>query len=161
MKRPWIKNVSFEEARDFVVQINKFVPNTVCISILTYDNMICFPKFLKVLSLSFCDIDPDRYPNWLEAYRKSVVDSNSNFDPNKFTIFSEQDAKLIKQFVDTNKTCNILVHCEAGISRSAAVVEALLEYLRDTHDDAGGHRFPNNYVKRVLKKELGLVPIGV
>ena len=159
--KPWIQNTNLEGALLFNPQVNKYAPLTVCISITTTDKQVYLPKMYRVLSLFFCDIDADRYPNWLEQYRKSIDEGNEPFSSKEFKLFDEEDAKESHKFVDEYRACNFLIQCEAGISRSAAIAEALLEYLRESHIDAGGFRHPNNFIKRILKRELGLVPIGV
>ena len=60
---------------------------------------------------------------------------------------------MIRTFIQENQDRNIFVHCEAGISRSAAVREYLIrrgwEYW-----DTNGFRvvYPNNYILRSLER---------
>ena len=60
-------------------------------------------------------------------------------------LFNEEDAKGILHFVDTYKkeVDLIVVHCEAGISRSAGVASALSLILNGTDDYYFKHYLPN------------------
>lgn len=40
----------------------------------------------------------------------------------------ESHARAIKKFVERNKDVHIIVHCDAGISRSAGIAAALLKF---------------------------------
>ena len=76
-------------------------------------------------------------------------------DQNHPWSFSEEEAKrlskLLKHAYD-NKM-NVVVHCMLGSSRSGAVVEVGIEM---GFEDRGKTRSPNNLVKSLIKKELGL-----
>lgn len=70
-----------------------------------------------ILRLSFSDADrpgPDVYGN-------SVDESD---------LMTDQDAKRVSDFVLANSGADIIVHCDAGISRSAGVAAAIMKYLR-------------------------------
>lgn len=76
-------------------------------------------------------------------------------------IFDEQ-AKTIAEFIKKNWDADIIVHCKAGISRSAAVVRVLYELGWDMHPfrvhDTGGY---NVVVFNKVKREFPeLLPIG-
>lgn len=62
----------------------------------------------QLLRLEFDDVEDDLGP----AYR----------------LFDHRDALKILRFVDLNKDEDIIVHCEAGISRSAAVAKFLKDH---------------------------------
>ena len=49
-------------------------------------------------------------------------------------LMSSDEAKAIVDFVERNKDKYIIVHCDAGISRSSAVAAAILKYY--TGDDS-------------------------
>lgn len=75
-----------------------------------------------ILKLSFFDADE---PDGLDV--NNVVAANSD-------LMSDEDAEKIADFVERNKQNLIIVHCDAGISRSSAVAAAIL--LHYTGDDA-------------------------
>jgi predicted protein tyrosine phosphatase len=85
---------------------------------------------------------------------------NPDEDDPKYVIFRESTAKKIKRFVEANrgKFEDIMVHCDAGLSRSTAVGIALGEHYRLEYDkedlkhrhDAG----PNNHVYETLMRVL-------
>lgn len=140
--RPWIKNVCMAEAEAYSRL------DAVCISIVgSSTNRPVLSGFLEVLSLRFDDVDPARF---------------SRLEVGQYRFFSVDDAIAIKKFADRHRGDNIVVHCHAGISRSGAVVEALLQYMPEYVDGSGRNsRMPNSFVKMLLKRVLGLVPIGV
>ena len=76
---------------------------------------------------------------------------------------TEEQGKLIADFIRKNWDSSIIVHCRAGISRSAAIVRLLLElgWQEGTevrvHDQSGY----NIHVYSTLKKHFPeLLPIG-
>ena len=114
----------------------------VCISITEPGRVARLPKgFAAVLRLGFQDYD-SRHPH-----------------PDSAVLFDARMAAQLVRFARKHRGSNIVVHCAAGISRSGAVVEALLEAFRE-YEDCGWPRYPNGHVKTILKRALGLVPIG-
>lgn len=79
--------------------------------------------------------------------------------PENAVLFTPTLAARLARFARKHRGRNILVHCAAGISRSGAVVEALLDAFPE-YEDRGWPRYPNTHVKVLLKRALGLVPIG-
>lgn len=75
-----------------------------------------------ILKLSFFDADE---PNSLDV--NNFVAANSD-------LMSDADAEKIANFVERNTQNLIIVHCDAGISRSSAVAVAIL--LHYTGDDS-------------------------
>lgn len=73
---------------------------------------------------------------------------------------SEDDAKKIHRFVDAykDKVNTIIVHCAAGVSRSAGVACALSIYLNGSDRDiwTSGEYHPNSLCYKMMLKELGL-----
>lgn len=142
---PWIANGPEEFARRHAPG-----PDEVCISITEpgrAEPVPPLPGFLAVLRLEFHDYDPQRMqpknfpPGWRPVY------------------FTRQQAQQVADFSTTHRGRNILVHCAAGISRSGAIVEAILQAFPE-YEDRGWPRHPNTHVKILLKRALGLVPIG-
>lgn len=76
---------------------------------------------------------------------------------------NEEEAKTIADFIKEHKDNHIVVHCRAGISRSAAVVRLLVDLGWDfdfslSHHDMSGY---NIHVYSMLKKHFPeLLPIG-
>lgn len=70
------------------------------------------------------------------------------------------DSEAIVSFVNTykDKVNNILIHCTAGISRSAAVGCSIARYLNgdDTYLWSSGRYMPNKHVYKLMCEALGL-----
>lgn len=70
-----------------------------------------------------------------------------------------KDVKNVKEFIDKNKdlvNC-ILVHCDAGVSRSSAMAAAICDYLEIEHDIFfDGYHVPNSHVYRLMCQEFGI-----
>lgn len=126
----------------------------VCISITDpINSMVDFigkKNLIAVLPLKFSDID--RMPKPIEWHGEFL-----DFDNLK--LFNVQQAKKILQFFKDFRDIGFFVcHCEAGISRSAAVAAALLEidFIMDDKrpQDASWHIFrdahPNKHVYKLL-----------
>lgn len=155
----WVRNASRTEASAF--SPSPFTrPTTVCISITNPGSEPCqldTPGYRRILRVSYDDTEHIRY---VPGGR----------------VFNEEDALQLAAFIKENWGSNFLVHCEAGVSRSGAVVEAILAYaalpcnctLEDAEEhyasheyvDAGGVRYPNGHILSLLKRALGIVPIG-
>lgn len=124
-------------------------PGTVCVSITEpigpgkRRERARLPKgFVDVLRMEFQDYDSLR------------------LHPKDAQLFTPTQAAQIARFVRKHRGLNILVHCAAGISRSGAIVEALLQAFPE-YEDKGWPRHPNGHVKSLMKRALGLVPLGV
>lgn len=140
---PWIANRPEEFARRYAPGLDE-----VCISITEpgrAEPAPPLPGFLAVLRLEFMDMDPARgYP---ERDKRPRV------------YFTREQARQVADFATTHRGRNILVHCAAGISRSGAIVEAILQAFPE-YEDRGWPRHPNKHVKILLKRALGIVPLG-
>ena len=63
----------------------------------------------------------------------------------------------LKDFVDSIKSNVLIVHCGAGVSRSAATAAAISEYLDIEHFFFTNHNYsPNPLVYRLAQEELGI-----
>jgi len=138
---PWIAN--FGEG-----YVEHLTPDagTVIISITEPGRKARLPKgYEDVLRLEFQDYDP----------------SFSARVPENAVLFTRQMAAQASRFARRHRESgkNIVVHCAAGVSRSGAVVEALLQAFPE-YEDRGWPRFPNGYVRSMMKRALGLVPLG-
>lgn len=104
--------------------------------------------FWAVLRMEFADWDLDRYPN-------------GSSHPAHAVTFTPEMATRLRRFAEFVRGSNILVHCDAGVSRSGAVVEVLLEAFPEYTDHGSYLRHGNNYVRRLLRRAFGIVPAGV
>ena len=104
--------------------------DSVIISISTpdvdYKDLIIAPneenRVIAILELSFMDSD--------KPGENDVYDNPTTIDD----LMSDDDAQRVVTFVDKYKDKRILVHCDAGISRSSAVAAAILKHY--TGDDS-------------------------
>jgi predicted protein tyrosine phosphatase len=105
----------------------------------------------EVLSIRFSDISNTQY------------DSMSKYKSRKkhLVLFSDAHAKQIIAFIDRlkDKITDLVIHCEAGISRSGAVGLFVCRYLgldETKYRDANRKINPNQYVFDVLYKVSGM-----
>ena len=70
----------------------------------------------------------------------------------------KEDFIGLKEFIDSWNTGILIVHCGAGVSRSAGVMAAILEYLQVTDYDIFNDKrhIPNRLVYRLASQELGI-----
>jgi predicted protein tyrosine phosphatase len=142
---PWVANVGEGAAEQWAE-----TENTVCISISEPDRKVKLPKFMDVIREQFQDYD------------KTARDGKT---PRKFpesaVFMSPTQAARIARFARKHRDegRNILVHCAAGISRSGAIAESLLQAFPE-YEDRGWLRHPNNHVRCLMKRALGLIPLG-
>lgn len=113
----------------------------------------------NILLLHFDDADPDDYP---------LMEENRAKNPNapSYHFMTDEDADEIVRFVEKPDPRPIIVHCTAGISRSAAIGVALNDYFNRklSHDELEHERFfrlhlnisPNRHVMKLLWPRLGL-----
>lgn len=139
MSKPWVTHASQEFAE-------KYIPgkDTVCISISERESVKLSDNFEDILRLFFFDVEDNRHG---------------------YTPINPSQAKRIAEFLTEHRGKHIFVHCAAGISRSGAVAEVVLEAFPEYQDKGWSlsgepMRHPNNTVKRLVKRALGLVPIG-
>ena len=115
-------------------------PNTVMISITGGHDANVHFKGDDILRLRFDDVEKD-----IQSYK---------------TITYIQ-ARELANYLTENRGKNFIVHCAAGISRSGAVCEVVLQAFPEYEDHGDPRlRWPNPTVVSLLKRELGLVPIG-
>lgn len=100
-------------------------------------------KVLQILSLCFADADqpgPDIY-----GYDAAVED-----------LMRDEDAAQVAELLRTHPDTDVIVHCDAGISRSAGVAAAILKHT--TGDDSSifenGLYDPNLWCYRKTLKAL-------
>lgn len=106
------------------------------------DDLVQFsrnPNIREIFRMQFNDIDHDR--------------SSSVAPP------TQRDFDGLKDFVDRQKCELLLVHCGAGVSRSAAVGAAINEYLELGQKIWEQRQYePNRLVYRYACIELGIQP---
>jgi predicted protein tyrosine phosphatase len=141
--KPWVANRGLHDAEAYIPE-----PNTVIISITEPKNWRGYgvlaslqEGYVDVLRLQFEDFD------------------SLKLHPKDAALFTVDQAKRVAEFVTQHRGKNILVHCSAGISRSGAVVDAILQAFPE-YEDRGNPRHPNGHVRSLMKRALGLTPIG-
>lgn len=83
-----------------------------------------------------------RYLHVHETKFWDVLDKVIGADGNEYDVIPMETARKIKEFILDNKDKKFVVHCKAGISRSAAVgccIECLVEYEGDVYGYKTGH----------------------
>lgn len=115
--------------------------------------------------VSICDTS-GKMIHWFKRNHENVLnidfDDNEHPDPEAPEIhaMTEEQAVIIVDFFEkhTDKK-NFIVHCAAGISRSAAVATCFMDYLH--MNGIKGHTLhknfsycPNSHVERLLHKEF-------
>lgn len=100
-------------------------------------------KVAGILRLCFSDADRPG----VDVYGNVVSESD---------LLSDNDAEKIARFVNRYKDINIIVHCDAGISRSAGVAAAIMSYLwRDDSEIFDSPRYyPNAWCYRKVLNAL-------
>lgn len=142
---PWVAN----RGEAWTEQHPQGGGETVCISITEPGRKVRLPSgYVDVLRLFFQDYDTTR----------GEKDGLKSHIPDTAELFTRGHAAKISRFARKWRGKNILVHCAAGISRSGAVAEALLQAFPE-YEDKGWPRFPNGRVLTYTKRALGLIPL--
>lgn len=148
---PWVANMPEEAVtgEDFG-QVNHHTMRDWCMpSLSTVVISITEPgRFAKI---------PDGFRVVLRMKFQDYEDTRPH--PEKAVLFHPRQAERLAEFIKEYRGANIIVHCAAGISRSGAIAEVVLEAFSE-YEDRGYHRHANGLVKRLLKRAMGLVPIG-
>ena len=105
-------------------------------------------------------------PLWFDDIESADEEAVVFLGGERKRLFDWRDANEIARFLDAlpeGKT--LLVHCQAGISRSGAVAEVANEYLNGpgAHEEfmrMNPYIIPNSHVRAILRRRLNLVPIG-
>ena len=101
------------------------------------------PRKVAALYLQFLDATPEEIENDPERGKIAPF------------LFGADHAERIVAFLDKHKNAavDVVVNCEMGVSRSAAVANFVLEYLGlEQEPFAPPHHYPNPYVLEVLRE---------
>ena len=116
------------------------------------DDFLVPNGFLEVLRLEFHDATDKEGVNGEEFY---FTHGKNKGMKAKLKLFNEEMAKKILAFLNKNSDNNILIHCRAGISRSAAVARFASELL--DREPVGlavpTTQFANAWVLAILNRE--------
>lgn len=96
-------------------------------------------------------------PHIKDIFRMSFYDIT--YDVPEYNAPKEHDFIGLKHFIDMHKNNidGIIVHCDAGISRSAGCAMAIAEYINCENVVKNSHKFRPNYtVYDCTRKELGI-----
>jgi predicted protein tyrosine phosphatase len=143
------------------------------ISIYSDDDLLLTDKNKEVfkemgcrlaLPLSFWDISDKQAVDISEG-----TDEQAKRLQKTMTLFSTEQAKLVIGFLttcdqDDETDCVLVVHCDAGISRSGAVGTFAVDFLRLNYQEfTKGNPYlrPNYFVLRVLRNMAGMTPATV
>ena len=141
------------------------LPNNVplrLISINGYDEPLLTDEQVSNLKTKYGFVSVDSYifddvggEIWESIVKRKGVDRSL------FKVFDESVAKDIVSLVDGMKNDDkelLIIHCHAGISRSAAIGSTIAFHLRlDSNDfiDMNPNVDPNKHIMSVMLKELG------
>lgn len=107
----------------------------------------------------------NKYINVLELYFDDISHDIPKEYKDRFVLFNENIAKEIIHFIKNNNYDEIVVHCNAGISRSSAVMISIAKALeredivREIYDSK--LYMPNNKVLGVFNKVIKENPLGL
>lgn len=100
----------------------------------------------SILRLSFCDADE----TGRDVYNREVGETD---------LISDNDAKNIAEFAARHADKDIIVHCDAGISRSAGVGAAIMKWAAGNDDRIfdSGRYMPNMRCYRKTLEALMII----
>lgn len=113
--------------------------------------------YLDVLELRFADVTPEGFAHIIEN-EKDLVDKQLA-DGHAMWLMTTDHAKQINEFVDRvkDKIELLVVHCDAGVSRSSAVAIELCVKLGLTEEldtlQANKRFHPNYYVRDLIREQ--------
>ena len=93
----------------------------------------------------------------LELHFSDIQESWESKIPSDFLLFSDKDAEDIVNFVkkyENSPIDEILIHCNAGVSRSTAVAAAISEYLGMDSSVYFKEGSPNEYIYKKLSEKF-------
>jgi predicted protein tyrosine phosphatase len=74
----------------------------------------------------------------------------------KYELFEHRDAKQVRRFIDKHVTEveNVVIHCEAGVSRSVGIAAALSRFMFGEDEVFFARGVPNARVYQKVLEEL-------
>lgn len=132
------------------------IETSAIISINSTDEHLLFseleiPDESVVLSLRFDDITEDTYNEMMEECPEYV-------SSHKLKLMNKIDARKIVDFVNAfwAKNVRLIVHCDAGVSRSAGVMAAILKYKTGDDSEVFNSKMycPNMWCYRLVLNEF-------
>ena len=118
---------------------------------------VCAISIWSTIGLATVDYYDDIIQEGWHDFLKLEFDDVMKLMPQlDVTLFNESHAKEIIAFVERNKNVPLIVHCDAGMSRSVAVAVFLNEqYGYDiTLAAAGNDSFRNIHVVSMLRRQI-------
>lgn len=112
-----MKVIDSAPLRDFPLRSSSYMPRHAA-------EALCPPPGCAIISITNPDLPPASLRDgWAAVLRISFVDAYDETVPGAFT---PEHAQSVKEFVLRNERLpHIVAHCEAGLSRSAAIALAL------------------------------------
>lgn len=163
---------SLDMTRDIYqfIRWDKTASNDNILCIIGKDEFIHFydslPKSCVVISIAdpFESNNDRSIPNTLLSMFNDYIklhfhDLDKPFANLKY--FTKDEANLLSEFIKKNKDKQFIVHCEAGMSRSAAIAKSILLWLDNCDDlnnetmiDKHYRYYPNKLVLKLLSESL-------
>lgn len=142
-------------SRDLVqlyVRKNKNMPKSIIVSISCLDEE--YPEFPQTIKEG--DVNSKIY----DIFFMKFNDLDSDYKDEHYTLLAPKlkDFYGLKEFIDNNvhSVEQIIVHCGAGVSRSAGCALAIAEYLNIDFQLNPKLHIPNNLVYKLAKQEFGI-----
>lgn len=105
------------------------------------------------------NIEFEKTDNLKDIFRMQFFDLEVDFK--SIEAPKQKDFNGLKNFVDNINCDELIIHCYAGVSRSAAVAAAISEYLKINLNIFNSQDFdPNKLVYKLACKELNIEPIN-
>lgn len=105
-----------------------------------------------ILRLCFADADGVGAHIWVPQEAVSHPDRGAD----ESDLMTRDDAAKVAQFLRRHSNMDVIVHCDAGLSRSAGVAAAIMKHFND--DDSpvfdSGKYYPNTWCYRLTLEAL-------
>jgi predicted protein tyrosine phosphatase len=112
------------------------------------------PRSNSVLIMITCEHDefPEVHPKWSDILQLKFddIEGSINNIGSASNVMQEHHAKELLDFVIKHMNCDIFVNCDAGLSRSPAVVVAL-EQIFNSRDVTKAYPHYNRFVKNRIR----------
>ena len=130
------------------------------------DTWDIYPKFYKkkenniiaICCLFFDDIQSKAEENMIAWKKENGETTSFVIQENCYSLMSKEQADKITDFVIKykDKVDKIIVHCFAGVSRSAGVCAAIMEYFKENSNIVFSNQqyTPNMYCYRIVKESF-------